>query len=92
MSIGGGIALFVIGAVLAFALNVDLGWLNLDVVGYILMIAGVLVFLMGIILLFRRRRTDSITRTSVDPAAPRAAGESATTHRVTREPDDTVGL
>ena len=41
MSIGTGIVLFVIGAILTFAVNVDLGaGLNLDLIGYILMGAG----------------------------------------------------
>jgi len=91
MSIGTGIALFAIGAILAFAVNVDIGWVSLDMVGYILMIAGAVVFLVGIVLLFRRRRTDTVTRTVADPVAPRVA-EPGISHRVTRETDDTVGL
>lgn len=37
MSIGTGIVLFVIGAILVFAVNVEVTWVNLDMVGYILM-------------------------------------------------------
>lgn len=81
MSIGAGIVLVAIGAILVFAVNVDVGWLNLDMVGYILMVAGVVVFLMGIVLMFRRRRTDTITRSDADG-----------THQVTRTPDDAAGL
>ena len=55
MSIGGGIALFVIGAILVYALDVQLNWINLDLVGYILMGAGVIVFVIGLILLATRR-------------------------------------
>ena len=45
MSIGAGIALFVIGAILVFAVNVDTTqFVDLDLIGYILMGAGVLVF------------------------------------------------
>jgi nitrate reductase gamma subunit len=69
MSIGAGIALFVIGAILVFAVNVEVDFVNLDMIGYILMGAGVVVALIGIILLARRRQTDSVTRTAVDPAA-----------------------
>lgn len=69
MSIGGGIALFVIGAILAFAVNVQVDWVNLDLIGYILMGAGFLVFLIGIILLARRRSSVSTTRSAVDPAS-----------------------
>jgi membrane-bound ClpP family serine protease len=68
MSIGAGIALFVIGAILVFAVNVDVEYVDLDMIGYILMGAGFLVFLIGIILVARRRSTESVTRT-VDPVA-----------------------
>ena len=68
MGIGSGIALFVIGAILVFAINVDTGgYVNLDLIGYILMGAGVVVFLISLILVMRRRRTESTTRTAVDP-------------------------
>lgn len=67
MSLGTGIVLFVIGAILAFALNIQVAWINLHLVGYILMIAGVVGIIIGIILLTRRRRTIATTRTAVDP-------------------------
>ncbi|MFE4949490.1 DUF6458 family protein [Leifsonia sp. NPDC056665] len=67
MSLGTGIVLFVIGAILAFALNIQVAWINLHLVGYILMIAGVVGIIIGIILLTRRRRTVATTRTAVDP-------------------------
>ena len=85
MSIGGGIALFVIGAILAFAVNVEVTWVNLDLIGYILMGAGAVVFVIGIVLLARRRQTDTVTRSAVDPAA----GERVT-RSTTRSTDDTV--
>ncbi|MET0734665.1 MAG: DUF6458 family protein [Microbacterium sp.] len=69
MGIGTGIALFVIGAILVFAVNVDTGgYVDLDLIGYILMGAGVVVFLISLILVLRRRQTESVSRTSVDPA------------------------
>jgi membrane-bound ClpP family serine protease len=86
MSIGTGIALFVIGAILVFAVNVEVPWVNLDMVGYILMGAGVVVFLIGIILLARRRRTDTVSRTSVDPAT----GEPVMRRSVRATNDDVV--
>ena len=58
MGIGSGIVLFVIGAILTFALNVRVDWIDLDLVGYILMI----------VVLFRRRSSISTTRSAVDPA------------------------
>ncbi|MCU1422662.1 MAG: hypothetical protein JWN36_2313 [Microbacteriaceae bacterium] len=69
MSIGSGIALFVVGAILAFALNLQVGFVDLHLIGYILMAAGVVVFIIGIVLLTRRRQAISTTRTAVDPAS-----------------------
>ena len=81
MSVGAGVVLFVIGAILAFAVNVQLDWINLDLIGYILMGAGVVVFVIGLILMMRRRSTERVTRTAVDPVA----GE-----RVTRQSTSTT--
>ncbi|PRA83375.1 DUF6458 family protein [Microbacterium sp. MYb66] len=86
MSIGSGIALFVIGAILVFAVNVDIPWVDLDMVGYILMGAGVIVFLIGIIMLVRRRRTETVSRTFVDPAT----GEPTTRRSVSSSGDEPV--
>ena len=87
MSIGAGIVLFAIGAIIAFALNVQVDWVNLDMLGYILMGAGVVIFLVGLVLLMRRRRSDVVTHTAVDPAS-----DAQVTRRTTRTPDDTAGL
>ena len=40
MGIGGSIFLIAVGAILAFAVHVSVGWLSLNVVGYVLMLAG----------------------------------------------------
>lgn len=61
MSIGTGIVLFVIGAILAFAVNVDIAGVDLDLIGYILMGAGVIVFLLGLILMTVRRNRGTET-------------------------------
>ena len=85
MSIGFGILLFVIGAILAFALNLTVDWIDLQLVGYILMGAGVVIVIIGIVLLARRRRSIATSQTSIDPA---------TGDRITRTersaPDDEV--
>ncbi|GAA1673275.1 DUF6458 family protein [Microbacterium lacus] len=86
MSIGAGIVLFVIGAILAFAVNVQVDWVNLQLIGYILMGAGALVFLLGLVLLARRRQTDTVSRTSIDPAA----GEQVTRRSTSTTNDDPV--
>ncbi len=69
MSIGTGVVLFVIGAILVFALNFDIGGVvNIDVIGYILMAAGAVVFVIGLVALFRRRSAVSTAEVSADPA------------------------
>jgi hypothetical protein len=82
MSIGGGIFLIVVGAILAFALEIQVDWIDLDLVGYILMGAGLVILIIGIALLTRRRSSVSTTRSAVDPAS----GEHIT--RRTTENDD----
>ena len=41
MGIGGGIFLIAVGAILTFAVHADLSWIEIDVVGVIIMLAGV---------------------------------------------------
>ncbi len=79
MSLGTGIFLVVVGAILSFALDVQVAWIDLRLVGYILMAAGVVVLIIGIALLARRRRSVATTRTAVDPA---------TGERITRRTDE----
>ena len=79
MSLGTGIVLFVVGAILAFALNLQVGWIDLHLVGYILMAAGVIGIILGIVLITRRRTSVATTRQVVDPA---------TGERVTRRTSD----
>ncbi len=66
MGIGTGIFLFVVGAILAFAINIQQSVINLHIVGYLLMGAGVVVFIISLALTLRRRSTVSTTRTGVD--------------------------
>lgn len=67
MSLGAGILLIVIGAILTFALNFTVDWIDLNLVGYILMAAGVVIVIIGIVLIARKRQT-VITNRTVDPA------------------------
>jgi hypothetical protein len=48
-------------------LNFSVDWIDLVLVGYILMGAGVLIIILGIVLITRRRKTLSTTRTGIDP-------------------------
>jgi nitrate reductase gamma subunit len=67
MSIGLGIFLLVVGAILVFALEVTVDWVDLNLVGYILMGAGAVIFVLGLVFLMRRRNSVSTTRTIADP-------------------------
>jgi hypothetical protein len=67
MSIGIGIFVFVVGAILRFALRVQVSWINLELVGDLLMGAGVVVVIIGIVLLVRKRSSVTTVRTAVDP-------------------------
>lgn len=82
MSLRTGIVLFVVGAILAFALQIQVAWVDLRLVGYILMGAGIVGIIVGVVLLTRRRRTVDTTRSAVDPAS----GEHVT--RRTTDSDD----
>lgn len=80
MSIGAGIALFVIGAILVFAVNVDTSqFVDLDMIGYIMMGAGFVVFMIGMIFMFRRRSTQQVTHTSDPVAGERVVRTDSTT-------------
>lgn len=68
MTIGSGIFLFAVGAILAFALNFQVDWIDLDLVGYILMGAGALIFVIGLGLMMSRRSATHVTSTQIDPA------------------------
>ncbi|SCL38459.1 hypothetical protein GA0074692_5019 [Micromonospora pallida] len=57
MGIGSSIFLIALGAILAFAVDANLGWLSLNTVGWVLMIAGVVGLIMTAYFWNTRRRT-----------------------------------
>ncbi|MFC4242514.1 DUF6458 family protein [Gryllotalpicola reticulitermitis] len=78
MSLGTGIVLFVIGAILAFAVHVQVAWVSLTVVGYILMVAGAVGIILGIVLITTRRRQTVVQHDYVDPASGERVRRSTT--------------
>lgn len=64
MNIGLGIGLMVVGAILVWALNLTVPWIDIDLVGYIFMGAGLVITVLGVVLLTRKHVTE--TRT-IDP-------------------------
>ncbi|MEX2532502.1 MAG: DUF6458 family protein [Nitriliruptoraceae bacterium] len=59
MTIGSSIALIVLGAILSFAVTVEIAGIDLQVVGIILMVGGVVGLIFG--LTMRQRRVASTT-------------------------------
>lgn len=82
MGIGTGIVVFVLGAILAFAVNVQSDVINISLVGYLLMGAGLVVFVISLVAMMRKRQSVTTVR-SVD-----ASGESLTERRTATTPDD----
>jgi protein-S-isoprenylcysteine O-methyltransferase Ste14 len=80
MGIGAGIFLIAIGAIIAFALNIESSLLDLSIVGWVLMIAGVVGILLQLWFWNSRKRSTTVVapqqpaqpgqvRTTVEPAA-----------------------
>ncbi len=67
MSLGAGILLIVVGAILAFAIHLHVGWVDLSTVGWILMAAGLVGVVIGVVLLSHRRTATTTSRSIVDP-------------------------
>ncbi|MFY1696934.1 MULTISPECIES: DUF6458 family protein [unclassified Solwaraspora] len=79
MGIGGSIFLVALGAILAFAVEAELGFLNLNTVGWVLMAAGVF----GLILtlwFWQSRRRSVVTRSAAEE--PAAVAPPASDHVV----------
>ena len=60
MSIGVGIFLVVLGAILAFAIHANLGWLDLNVAGWILMLAGITELVITLSVWNKRRHSNVV--------------------------------
>ena len=80
MGIGASVFMLAVGAIITFAFNIRVGWLDLDIVGWILMAVGALglVLTLGI---FGRRRTTVVE----DASTRRAVDVDPTTQRVYEE-------
>ena len=77
--------MFVVGAVLAFAITIEVTWINLTMVGYLLMAAGVIIFLLGLILMYRKRQSVTTVQSGVD-----ANGAAVTERRTSSTPPSDV--
>ncbi len=66
MTIGGSIALIVIGAILRFAISWSPAYINVQLIGLILMIAGIVALIISLAFLTARRRRVVTTRRPAD--------------------------
>ena len=66
MGIGVSVFLIALGAILAFALDLRVGFLDIDIVGWILMGAGVLGVILAVLVWGPRRRAAVTTREPVE--------------------------
>ena len=66
MGIGMGILLIVLGAILLFALNLDIPFVTDDTLGVILIVAGVLALVLALILNYQRGRTKHVQESRYD--------------------------
>jgi hypothetical protein len=62
MTIGGSIALIILGAILAFGVTYDLAGLDINVIGFILMVGGLIGLVVGLVLAQRARTATRTTR------------------------------
>jgi hypothetical protein len=83
MSIGTGIGLFVVGAILAFAIHLNNAVVSLQLIGYILMVAGAVVFILGLVFMLRKRQSVTTVTSGVD-----ADGRAVNQRRTATTPDD----
>jgi uncharacterized membrane protein HdeD (DUF308 family) len=66
VGIGTGILLIVLGAILLFALNLDIPFVTDDTLGIILLVAGVLALVLALILNYQRGRTRNVHESRYD--------------------------
>jgi Domain of unknown function (DUF6458) len=78
MGIGASIVMLAVGAIITFAFNIRVGWLDLDIVGWVLMGAGALGLIMALTIFNRRRTTVVADR-------PTTTSRPVTTERVVEE-------
>ncbi|BCJ59324.1 DUF6458 family protein [Micromonospora endophytica] len=92
MGIGGSIFLIAVGAIFAFAVQADVGWLNLNVVGWVLMLAGVAGLLVTLYFWNSRRRAvvAPAERVVTERAVPVQSDRVVQEYREVRRPGPTV--
>ena len=85
MGIGGSIFLLALGAILAFAVNAHISGIDINVVGYVLMLAGLIGLIITIWFWNSRRRTTTVSAT--ERPVMRSDGTYVNEYRETRRDD-----
>ena len=85
MGIGGSIFLLALGAILAFAVNAHISGLDINVVGYVLMLAGLAGLIITLWFWNSRRRTTTVS--SSQRPVVRNDGAYVNEYRETRRDD-----
>ncbi|MFF5084708.1 DUF6458 family protein [Paractinoplanes atraurantiacus] len=85
MGIGGSIFLLAVGAILAFAVNADISGLDINIIGWILMAAGLVGLIITLWYWNSRRRTVVTRQTAAPVVAPNQQVRSE--YRETRRED-----
>jgi hypothetical protein len=86
MGIGGSIFLLALGAILAFAVNAHISGLDINVVGYVLMLAGLVGLIITLYFWNTRRRTTTVS--SAERPVMRSDGSYVNEYRETTRRDD----
>ena len=86
MGIGASIFLIALGAILAFAVNADISGIDINVVGYVLMLAGLVGLLITLWYWNSRRRSTVVSQSQSRPVARGDAGY-VNEYRETRRDD-----
>ena len=81
MGIGGSIFLLAVGAILAFAVDANISGIDINVVGWILMAAGLIGLIITLYFWNSRRRTVVTRQTTAPVAGPGYAAEYRETRR-----------
>lgn len=86
MGIGGSIFLLALGAILAFAVNADISGLDINVVGYVLMLAGLVGLIITVWYWNSRRRTVVEQHQPVIRSDDQVVDEYRTVRRTNQDP------
>ena len=86
MGIGGSIFLIALGAILAFAVNAHISGIDINVVGYVLMLAGLVGLLVTLWYWNSRRRSTVVSQSQSRPVV-RGDGTYVNEYRESRRDD-----